>query len=250
MIGKLFKALFGWLFSAFRSENKLIANDSVEVATYIKGVDFRPDRAALVVRNEPILHLTGTFFNQDEATIELLEVKITAFDGQNVVGESETEVVGSHQADLQQGDSQAWEFRMPLKRAANRAEISTVALDHSTEKKAAKIGEAKIDWDVKVPMGVAVVFNERLHRTQAFGDGSRLFCHLTVEVQNTGSSVRVLKLELSFFDKENKTVDTREALAAWTGGPALQPGERRLVHVISKVPSNYSHYSGRVVEAL
>lgn len=248
MITRLFNALFRWFFSLFGSKQRLLTQESIPVVTYIKGISFRPDRAVLLPRTEPILLITGTYFNQGDQTISLLGVKVTAFDGQNAVGESTTEVIGSHQANLQPGDSQAWEFRMPLKDSSNRIEISTVEMEYAPAIKAPPTKEARIDWDMKVPAGMLVVFRERLHKTQAFGDGTRSFCHLTIEVQNSGRAIKVLKLELKFLNENDEIIDTREALASWTGGPAIEPGERRLVHVISKVPENYSYYAGRVVE--
>ncbi len=248
MITRLFNALFGWFFSLLGPKKKLLEQESIPVVTYIKGISFRTDRAVFMARAQPFLLVSGTFFNQGDQTISLLGIKITAFDGQNAVGESDTEVIGSHQANLQPGDSQAWEFRMPLTQTSNRIEISTVEMEYAPPIKAPPTKEARIDWDMKVPAGVLVVFRERLHKTQAFGDGTRLFCHLTIEVQNSGRAVKVLKLDLKFLDQNDKVIDTREALAAWTGGPAIEPGERRLVHVISKVPENYSYYAGRVVE--
>ncbi len=248
MITKLFNALFGWIFAIFKTENKRIAQDQISVEAYLKGLDFRPVQCAMLDRSEPILLLTGTFFNHGQNTIKRLDLKVSAFDGQELVGSSEAEVVGSHQAELRHGDSQAWEYRMPVSRNASRVELSSMEIEYSPMTSAPPAREARINWEDKLPSGVLVVFRERLHRTQAFGDGTQAFCHLTIEVENSGRALAVLKIAVSFFDKENNVIDTREALAAWKGGPPIQPGERRLVHLISKVPSNYSHYSGRVSE--
>jgi hypothetical protein len=248
MITKLFNALFGWLFGIFKSENKRIAQDQISVQAYLKGLDFRPVQCVVLARSEPILLLTGTFLNHGEDTIKRLTLKVSALDGQTLIASSEAEVVGSHQAELLHGDSQAWEYRMPVNGNVTRVEISSVEIEHSELTTAPPAREARIDWEGKLPSGVLVVFRERLQRTQAFGDGTRAFCHLTIEVENSGRVLEVLKIEVSFFDEENRVIDTREALAAWKGGPPIEPGERRLVHLISKVPSNYSHYSGRVTE--
>ncbi len=248
MITKLFNALFGWLFAIFKTENKRIARDQISVLAYLKGLEFRPVRCAMLDRAEPVLVLTGTFFNHGEDTIKRLDLKVSAFDGQVLISSAETEVVGSHQAELRHGDSQAWEYRMPVSGHVSHVEISAVEIEYSAATSAPPSREARINWEDKLPSGVLVVFRERLHRTQAFGDGTRAFCHLTIEVENSGRALGVLKLEVSFFDENKKVIDTREALAAWKGGPPIEPGERRLVHLISKVPSNYSHYTGRVTE--
>lgn len=252
MIRTLLEALFGWFFRMFSSEPKRIGagNLPVDFETSVAGLTLRVDRATMLARVEPMLHVVGVVQNFGDQVVREMFFEVEGISGEESRGRGDVEVIGTHQAALQPGDSHAFDFKVALRGDVQRVSIRATGLDAERARPARPSKEAPVDWALACPSGVAVVFRERLHEVRKFGDGTQGFCHLSLEVENSGREVKVLKVQVRFMDDTGEVLDNREALVAWAGGPELKGGERRLVHVISKVPSNYSGYSGTVVEIL
>ena len=253
MLTRLFDLLFGWIGKLFGSKTPkaLPAPDiEVEFSSHVDGLTLRVDRATMLARVQPMVQLTGVVTNSGERVVRELSVVFHASRHGVSVGRFDSEILGSHQGNLRPGDSQAFDVTFPVRSDANGVVVTTDRVDVVPFQPVAAPVEAMLDWQANVPVGVAIVFRERLREFRPFGDGRQGFCHLTLEVDNQGQAVSVLKLEIAFFDAGKKLLDQREVLAAWTGGPPIHSGERRLVHVISKVPSSFRSYSGAVVDVV
>lgn len=250
MIRTLFEAFFGWFFALFSSKPKRLTSGDlpVEFRSRVQGLSLRVDRATMMARIEPMLHLVGVLENRGDNVVHEISFAITAYRDETAVGGQDQEIVAAHHAALHAGDSHAFDLKIALKSDTNRVVVSTCEESAERARPQRPSPEAKIDWPAGMPPGIDLVFRERKNETHRFGDGRFAYCHLSLEVENGGRDVNVLKLDLRFFDGQGREVDKRETLAAWAGGPPLKRGERRLVHVISKVPANYTGYLGQVAD--
>lgn len=249
MIKTLFDALFGWFFALFSTRQKALPTPEIKVifSSHLSGLSLRVERATMLARADSVVHLTGVVINDTSHAIKKLSVVLHASHRGQSVGKMDFEMVESHQASLLPGDSHAWEIKMPIRTDADQITVTTDTVDTESPR-ARPSKEAAVTWDLRVPNGMALVFRERQHESFHYGDTHNGFCHLTIEVENLGREVSVLKLIVTFFDNAEEVIDEREVFAAWAGGPKIMTNERRLVHVITKVPSSYTSYLGRVVE--
>lgn len=233
LIQKFFEAIFG----IFRRPGDARIMPPIPLALSHESFEIRVETSHVVKTSANSWHMVAAAKNIGQGAWQDLVLEAEFLDGETPLS-VEREELQRGQAPLLQGDTLPIDIRMPCPEGATKVR-ATLKGDK---------GPAEAPQTKPVLTHERVKISERQHEVRWFGDGQNGFAHLTLEVENTGRALGLLKLRVSSTRKDGSVIDERTALPTYQGAPALLKGERRLVHVITRVPKDYGTYTVVVEE--
>lgn len=204
------------------------------------GFKIRVETSHIVTTNLATWRISAAALNEDDVAYDELKLRASFFRNSEHLGDVEEELQRG-QALLFPGDTLPIDLRMPLPEGTTRV-VATLIGERSED---AEISATPISL-IMPPPGISL--QERQHVQHWFGDGSQGFCHLTIEIHNEGKPIKLLKLNTTFKLKSGDVCEERTVLPTYEGAPTILQGERRLAHVIARVPKTYSSYELEIGE--
>jgi len=204
-----------------------------------EGFKIRVETSHIVTTKIATWRISAAAQNDGKSAYQELKLRASFYKESELLGEVDEELQRG-QALLFPGDTLPIDLRMPLPEGTTRV-VATLVGETSDE------SEIK-STPVKLAMPPGLSLRERQHEQHWFGDGNQGFCHLTIEIHNEGKPIKLLKLNTKFKLKNGDVCEERTVLPTYEGAPTILQGERRLAHVIARVPKSYGTYELEIGE--
>lgn len=231
-----------------RPENQ---SPTVPIRVEADGFHVRVESSLAVTTKLVTWHFVGAIRNDDSDQISDLVMDVEFFRGSTSLAKESVELQRG-QAPMIHGDTMPLDVRVPMPADADRA-VARVRGDRSKAGALKTQDVARLGWGTLKPVK-SLEFKERLHDVHWFGDGTRGFCHLTLELTNNEplhavrGRLTLVRLKVAFEDLAGVVLEEREVLPVYEGASPILSGERRLAHVIVRVPKSYASYRVTVEE--
>lgn len=223
----------------------------VAVKVEANGFQVRVEASLAVTTKLVTWHFVGAIRNDQNDQVSNLVMEVKFFKDSTLLS-TETVELQRGQAPMVQGDTMPLDVRVPMPADADRA-VAHIRGDRGPAKPPKTQDVPRLSWNQQKPLK-SLVFKERLHEVHWFGDGSRGFCHLTLELTNNEPShpsrgrLKLVRLKVVFEDVAGAVLEEREVLPVYQGACPILSGERRLAHIIVRVPKSYASYRVTVEE--
>ncbi len=198
-----------------------------------------------VYRDSSFYRLKAMLINDGEYELDELRAKVEFFDGneQLIATSSDERILDSHEATLRPGDVHGFGLLIRANPDAERVRLiydwgdgTPAGTDYSSSSPVdIEMGPDHSQWKLEVAE------RSQYWRQTPIGEGG--FFRAAFEVTNDGGGpIRLLKVEVEFFDAGGSKIGGSGTYVVASGEPPMLPGETRLFSSISSTSEDYDHY--------
>lgn len=195
--------------------------------------------------------LHGELRLQGKRSVGQLRLRLDLLDEQGRgMASDDFDALATHQARRRPGDWIVFDHLLKAEAKVSRARLAPILVDAlPSEGPYSPSPIIPVSWRLPKPPTSDLAFRARRNEFSPSTFGKQVgYHHLTVEVENRSkSAVSKLKLALTVFDGEGGVLASKPMYGALGSGPAILPGETRIVSTISSLQKAFGRFELAVV---
>lgn len=195
--------------------------------------------------------LQGVLLNESNQEIDSLRLQVEYLDkDSNVLLTESTMALDPHEGIMRPGDHHAFDLVQKVTPAVAQLRLTVTTLDQLPAPASYPTAQT-IDYswpNAQQNPGLKFDLTRRQENFSTHSGGSG-YLKADWAITNTGDqAIRQLKLEVTFYAENNRSLGSKDVLVVYGSDAALLPGEVRPVYVIENLKDTYKRYEIKVVE--
>lgn len=196
--------------------------------------------------------LQGVLVNESDQEIDSLRLQVDYLDNAgNVLLSDSTMALDTHEGMMRPGDHHAFDLIKQINPTFTQLRLSVTTVDQLPAPASYPAAQS-LDYiwpSAKQSPGIKFELTRRRENFSTYAADNGYF-EADWGITNTGDqAIRGLKLAVTFYSENNRTLGVNEVYVVSSSDTALLPGEVRPIHVIEQLADTYKRYEINVVEA-
>ena len=208
-----------------------------------------------ILNNYPgssFLNVIGELENTGRREYSQIKLQMQLLDAQGVVVETiVVEPLSSYQAPIRPQDTKGFHSLKQTSPTITKLKLSVQLATHQPAPSSYdEPKEITPEWSFAKPSHVQLFVGERATKFDPPSYGGTVYHEAWLIFENRGEgAISQLKVQLSFYDKEDNLISTDESYVVSSSEPSLLPGQRRPLHTIEPVNIKFARYAVSIIEA-